>query len=132
MRVRRCRGCGSQNVKCRHKMNIVERRVGDITIIDLQGNIMFEDGDLELRGAVTRVLDAGHKKVILNMAEVPYMDSAGLSELVRTFVAINKRGGRMALLDLTRKVNDLLTIAKLLTVFETFDSEAEAVKGFSS
>lgn len=113
-------------------MNIVERRVGDITIIDLQGNIMFEDGDLELRGAVTRVLDAGHKKVILNMAEVPYMDSAGLSELVRTFVAINKRGGRMALLDLTRKVNDLLTIAKLLTVFETFDSEAEAVKGFSS
>ncbi len=126
------RGCGSQNVKCRHKMNIVERRVGDITIIDLQGNIMFEDGDLELRGAVTRVLDAGRKKVILNMAEVPYMDSAGLSELVRTFVAINKRGGRMALLDLTRKVNDLLTIAKLLTVFETFDSEAEAVKGFSS
>jgi anti-sigma B factor antagonist len=113
-------------------MNIVERRVGDITIIDLQGNIMFEDGDIELRGAVTRVLDAGHKKVILNMAEVPYMDSAGLSELVRTFVAINKRGGRMALLDLTRKVNDLLTIAKLLTVFETFDSEAEAVKGFSS
>jgi anti-sigma B factor antagonist len=66
------------------------------------------------------------------MAEVPYMDSAGLSELVRTFVAINKRGGRMALLDLTRKVNDLLTIAKLLTVFETFDSEAEAVKGFGS
>lgn len=113
-------------------MNIVERRVGDITIIDLQGNIMFEDGDLELRAAVARVLDAGHKKVILNMAEVPYMDSAGLSELVRTFVAINKRGGRMALLDLTRKVNDLLTIAKLLTVFETFDSEAEAVKGFSS
>ena len=113
-------------------MNIVERRVGDITIIDLQGNIMFEDGDLDLRGAITRVLDAGAEKVILNMAEVPYMDSAGLSELVRTFVAINKRGGRMALLDLTRKVNDLLTIAKLLTVFETFDSEAEAVKGFSS
>ena len=113
-------------------MNIVERRVGDITIIDLQGNIMFEDGDLELRGAITSVLDAGAKKVILNMAEVPYMDSAGLSELVRTFVAINKRGGRMALLDLTRKVNDLLTIAKLLTVFETFDSEAEAVKSFSS
>ena len=113
-------------------MNIVERRVGDITIIDLQGNIMFEDGDLELRGAITSVLDAGAKKVILNMAEVPYMDSAGLSELVRTFVAINKRGGRMALLDLTRKVNDLLTIAKLLTVFDTFDSEVEAVKSFRS
>lgn len=112
-------------------MNIVERQVGDITIIDVQGNIMFEDGDLEVRAAIARALDAGRKKLILNMAEVPYMDSAGLSELVRTFVAINKRGGRMALLDLTRKVNDLLTIAKLLTVFETFDSEAEAVKSFT-
>ncbi len=125
---------GLRVAKCKMppQMNIVERRVGDITIIDLQGNIMFEDGDLEVRGAISRALDAGRKKLILNMAEVPYMDSAGLSELVRTFVAINKRGGRMALLDLTRKVNDLLTIAKLLTVFETFDSEAEAVKGFSS
>jgi len=113
-------------------MNIVERQVGDIAIIDLQGNIMFEEGDLEVRAAVTRVLDAGRKKVILNMAEVPYMDSAGLSELVRCYVAINKRGGKLALLDLTRKVNDLLTIAKLLTVFETFDSEAEAVKSFNS
>jgi len=114
------------------QMNIVERQSGDITIIDLQGNIMFEDGDLELRTAVGRVLDGGRKKVILNMAEVPYMDSAGLSELVRSYVAINKRGGRIALLDLTRKVNDLLTIAKLLSVFETFDSEAEAVKSLSS
>jgi anti-sigma B factor antagonist len=113
-------------------MNIVERQVGDITIIDLQGNIMFEDGDLELRAAVGRALEAGRKKLLLNMAEVPYMDSAGLSELVRCYVAINKRGGRMALLDLTRKVNDLLTIAKLLTVFETFDSEAEAIKSFGT
>jgi anti-sigma B factor antagonist len=113
-------------------MNIVQRQAGDITIIDLQGNIMFEDGDLDLRAAVGEALAAGRRKVILNMAEVPYMDSAGLSELVRSFVAIKKRGGRMGLLDLTRKVNDLLTIAKLLTVFETFDSEAEAVKGFGS
>ena len=111
-------------------MNIAERQVGDITIIDLQGNIMFEDGDQELRGAIARALEAGRKKLILNMAEVPYLDSAGLSELVRSFVAINKRGGRMVLLDLTRKVDDLLTIAKLFTVFETFDSEAEAIKSF--
>ncbi len=114
------------------QMNIVLRQVGDITIIDLQGNIMFEDGDLELRTAVARALESGGKKLLLNMAEVPYMDSAGLSELVRCFVAIGKRGGRLGLFDLTRKVNDLLTIAKLLTVFETFDSEAEAVKSFGS
>jgi anti-sigma B factor antagonist len=109
-------------------MNIAHRRIDDVAIIDLQGNIMSEDGDLELRAAVASVLESGATKVVLNMAEVPYVDSAGLSELVRSFVAISKRGGRMAMIDLTRKVNDLLTIAKLLTVFETFESEAEAVR----
>jgi anti-sigma B factor antagonist len=111
-------------------MNIAHRRTNDIAIIDLQGNIMSEDGDLELRAAVASVLESGVKKVILNMGEVPYLDSAGLSEVVRSFVAINKRGGRMALIDLTRKVNDLLTVAKLLTIFETFESEADAVRSF--
>jgi anti-sigma B factor antagonist len=113
-------------------MNIAERRIGDITIIDLQGNIMFEDGDLELRGAVARVLEAGGTKVILNMGEVPYLDSAGLSELVRSFVAVNKRGGKMVLIDLTRKVQDLLTISKLLTIFETFDSEEAAIRSLET
>lgn len=111
-------------------MNIAERQVGDITIIDLQGNIMFEDGDQELRGAVCRALESGHKSIVLNMGEVPYMDSAGLSELVRSYVAVGKRGGRIVLVDLTKKVNDLLTIAKLLTVFETYDSEADALASF--
>lgn len=111
-------------------MNIAQRQVKDITIIDLQGNIMFEDGDQELRGVIARALESGRTSLVLNMAEVPYMDSAGLSELVRSFVAVSKRGGRLALFDLTRKVHDLLTIAKLLTVFETFDSEADALASF--
>jgi anti-sigma B factor antagonist len=111
-------------------MNIAERQVGDITIIDLQGNILYEDGDSELRDAVARAIGAGRMKLILNMAEVPYVDSAGLSELVRSFVKFNNRGGKLRLLDVTRKVQDLLTISKLLTVFETFDSEAEALKSF--
>ncbi len=113
-------------------MNIGQRRVGDITIIDLQGNIMFEDGDVELRGAVASVLESGGKKIVLNMGEVPYLDSAGLSELVRSFVAVNKRGGRVVLFDLTRKVHDLLSIAKLLTIFETFESEAEALRSLEA
>ncbi len=113
-------------------MNIAERRSGDITILDLQGKIMFEDGDQELRTAAGRVLESGCKYLILNMGEVPYMDSAGLSELVRCYVAIHKRGGRIALVDLTRKVNDLLTIAKLLTIFETYETEAAAISSFSS
>ena len=113
-------------------MNIGQRKIGEITILDLQGNIMFEDGDLELRGAVAAVVEAGGKKVVLNMGEVPYLDSAGLSELVRSFVAVNKRGGRLVLFDLTRKVHDLLSIAKLLTIFETFDSEADAIRSLQA
>ena len=113
----------------RGSMNIAQRKIGDITIIDLQGNIMSEDGDQELRAALASVLEGGGVKVILNMGEVPYVDSAGLSELVRSYVAVSKRGGRMALIDLTRKVNDLFTVAKLLTIFETFESEADAIKG---
>jgi|CXWL01.1.fsa_nt_gi anti-sigma B factor antagonist len=113
-------------------MNIAERQVGDITIIELQGNIMFEDGDQELRGAIAQALESGHKFLVLNMGEVPYMDSAGLSELVRSYVAVGKRGGKIVLVDLTRKVQDLLTIAKLLTVFETFDSEAAALASFNA
>jgi len=113
-------------------MNIAERQVGDITIIDLQGSILFEDGDQELRAVVTRLLESGRGKLVLNMSEVPYLDSAGLSEIVRSFVAVKKRGGRMVLMELTRKVNDLLTIANLLTIFETFDSEAEALQSFAA
>ena len=113
-------------------MNIGQRKIGDVTILDLQGNIMFEDGDLELRGAIGSALETGGKKVILNMGEVPYLDSAGLSELVRSFVAVNKRGGRLVLFYLTRKVHDLLSIAKLLTILETFDSEADAIEGLET
>ena len=105
---------------------------GDVTIIDLQGSILFEDGDLEFRNAVASSLESGRQKLIINMAEVPYVDSAGLSELVRGFVAVNKRGGRMVLLDLTRKVADLLTVAKLFTIFEAFESEEDAIGSLGS
>lgn len=111
-------------------MNIAERQVGDITVIDVQGNILFEDGDQELRASVSRALESGREKLVLNMAEVPYVDSAGLSEIVRSFVAVKKRGGRMVMMELTRKVNDLFTIANLLTILETYDSETEALASF--
>ena len=113
-------------------MNIVERKEGDVTVLSLQGSITFEEGDQEFRSAIERVLASGSLKVIVNMAEVPYLDSAGLSELVRSFVAVQKRGGRLVLLDLTRKVNDLLTVAKLFTVFEAYESEAQALASFAS
>ncbi len=74
----------------------------------------------------------GHKKVVLNLAEVPYIDSAGLGEIVRTYTTVSRQGGSLKLLHLTKRITDLLSITKLLTVFETFDSENEAVQSFSA
>lgn len=111
-------------------MKIGERRVGDITILDVQGKIQFGDGDDLFREAVNRVVEASGLKLVVNLAEVPYVDSAGISELVRTYVTLSKRGGQMKLVHLTRRVHELLTVTRLLTVFQTFDSEAEAMDSF--
>lgn len=109
-------------------MSISERPLGDITVLDIRGHIMYEDGDQDLRDAMARTLQSGRRKVILNMAEVPYVDSAGLSELVRAYVAIKKAGGRVVLLDVGRKVHDVLTIANLLRIFKVVESEEEAIQ----
>jgi anti-sigma B factor antagonist len=111
-------------------MKIVERQVGDVLILDLHGKIMIGEGDDALREAVTRLVDGGHTRIVLNLAEVPYVDSAGLGEIVRCYTTVSRKGGRLKLLNLTKKIQDLLAITKLLTVFETYDTEDEAVKSF--
>src|SRR4026209_2747284 len=109
-------------------MKIVERQVGDVVILDLHGKILIGEGDDALRDAVTRLVDSGQKKILLNLADVPYVDSAGLGEIVRTYTTVSRQGGSLKLLNLTKRISDLLAITKLLTVFETFDSEPEAIK----
>ena len=111
-------------------MKIVERQVGDVVILDLHGKILIGEGDDALRDAVTRLGDGGKTKILLNLADVPYVDSAGLGEIVRCYTTVSKKGGKLKLLNLTAKIRDLLAITKLLTVFETSDSEADAVKSF--
>lgn len=111
-------------------MKITTRQEGDITLLDVEGRIMFGDGEEEFRDAVTRGIEAGQLRLIINMGEVPYVDSAGISQLVRTFVALNKRGGRMTMVGLTRRVRDLLTMTRLLTIMEAFESESEAIASF--
>lgn len=111
-------------------MKIVERQVGDVLILDLQGKIMIGEGDDALREAVTRLVDGGRTRIVLNLAEVPYVDSAGLGEIVRCYTTVSRKGGRLKLLNLTKKIKDLLAITKLLTVFETYETEDEAVKSF--
>ncbi len=111
-------------------MKITERLVGDVTIIDVQGRIMFGDGEEEFKDAISRVIESGRVRLLINMAEVPHVDSVGINQVVRTYVSTRKRGGQMKLLKLSKRVRELLAITRLLTVFEAFESEEEAVASF--
>jgi anti-sigma B factor antagonist len=113
-------------------MQIDERMVGDVVMLDLKGKITLGEGDELLKDKVNSLVNQGHKKIVLNLADVPYIDSAGLGEVVRTYTTVSRQGGSLKLLNLTKRITDLLSITKLLTVFETFDSENEAVRSFSA
>ena len=112
-------------------MQIEQRAVGDVTVLDLKGRVTLGEGDELLKDKVNSLLNQGLKKIVLNLADVPYIDSAGLGEIVRTYTTVSKQGGTLKLLNLTKRITDLLSITKLLTVFETFDNENEAVRSFS-
>jgi anti-sigma B factor antagonist len=109
------------------ELNISERQAGDVTVLDMSGKITIGEGSIALRSAVRRLLEEGRKKILLNLAQVGYIDSSGIGELVSSYTAINKDGGQLKLLNLTQKLQDLLTITKLLTVFDVYDDEAKAV-----
>jgi anti-sigma B factor antagonist len=113
-------------------MEIAERKVSDVTILDLTGKMTLGEGDEFLRQAISNLLASGSKKIVLNLEGVPYIDSAGLGEVVRTHTTVSKQGGSLKLLNLTKRIEDLLSITKLLTVFDTYDSEADAIKSFSA
>jgi anti-sigma B factor antagonist len=113
-------------------MQIEERSVGDVKVLDLKGKITLGEGDELLKDKVNSLVNQGSKKIILNLAEVPYIDSAGLGEIVRTYTTVSRQGGSLKLLHLTKRITDLLSITKLLTVFETFESENDAVRSFSA
>lgn len=113
-------------------MEIVERTVSDVTVLDLKGKMTLGEGDELLKDKINSLLVGGKKKLVLNLGDVPYIDSAGLGEIVRTYTTVSRQGGSLKLLNLTKRIEDLLSITKLLTVFETFDTEAEAIQSFGS
>ena len=112
------------------EFNIEERQAGDVTVLDMKGKITIGEGSVALRTAVRRMLEEGKKKILLNLAGVGYIDSSGIGELVSSYTAINKENGSLKLLNLTQKLQDLLTITKLLTVFDVYESEDEAMSSF--
>jgi len=111
-------------------MQIEERSVGDVTILDLKGKMTLGEGDELLKDKINSLIHQGQRKLLLNLEGVPYIDSAGLGEIVRTYTTVSRQGGSLKLVNLTKRITDLLSITKLLTVFETFDSEQEAIASF--
>ena len=112
-------------------MQIEERVVNGVTILDLKGKMTLGEGDELLKDKIASLVSQGKKKILLNLEAVPYIDSAGLGEIVRTYTSISRQGGRLKLLNVSKRIQDLLAITKLLTVFETYESEPEAVKSFA-
>jgi anti-sigma B factor antagonist len=111
-------------------MDLSTREVSHVTIVDLSGRITLGDETGELRDAVRKLIAAGKKKIILNLAQVDYIDSSGVGELVSSFTAVRNAGGELKLLNLTRKVQDILNVTKLYTVFDVKEDEFNAVKSF--
>jgi len=112
------------------QLEIRERTVGDITVLDLIGKITIGDGSVQLRDAVNNLLEAGRNRIVLNLGGVTYVDSSGIGELVSRFTTTKGTDGKLKLLNLPKKIKDLLMITKLLTVFEIHEDEQAAIESF--
>lgn len=113
-------------------MEIQERTVQGVVVLDLTGKLTIGEGDELLKERIGNLVQQGHRHLLLNLEGVPYVDSAGLGEIVRTYTTVSRQGGKLKLVNLTKRITDLLAITKLLTVFDTYESEDEAVKSFSA
>lgn len=112
-------------------MQIDERIVDDVTILDLKGKMTLGEGDELLKDKINSLSSQGHKKLVLNLEGVPYIDSAGLGEIVRTYTSVSRQGGKLKLLNVSKRIYDLLVITKLVTIFDSYEDEQEAVRSFS-
>ena len=111
-------------------MKTSTRQIDGISIVDCSGRITLGEGSVILRDAVRELLSKGNKKILLNLGDVSYIDSSGIGELVSAFTTVRNQGGELKLLNLTKKVHDLLQITKLYTVFDVREDEANAIKSF--
>src|SRR5215475_12179499 len=114
-------------------MTISERTIGDVVVVDVVGKITLGDGgDTMFKDKMRSLVQQGQRKLLLNLADVAYVDSAGLGAIVQSYTTVTNQGGGLKLVNTTKRIKDLLAITKLLTVFDTFDSEAEAVTSYST
>ena len=113
-------------------MKASTRQTGSVTVVDLSGQIKLGEGSSLLRDTVKDLLGKGHKKILLNLGDVNYIDSTGIGELVSAFTSVRNQGGELKLLHLTKKVHDVLQITKLYTVFHVLDDETAAIAAFNN
>ena len=111
------------------ELELKERQAGDVTILDMKGAVRIGDGAKALREIVRSLVDEGKKKILLNLEGVNKMDSSGLGELIASYTTVNTAGGQLKLLN-TDNIRDLLVMTKLVTVFDAYDNEAEALESF--
>jgi anti-sigma B factor antagonist len=111
-------------------MKVATRQVDGVTILDLSGRITLGEGSVTLRDAVHDLLTKGSRKILLNLGDISYIDSSGIGEMVSAFTSVRNAGGELKLLNLTKKVHDLLQITKLYTVFDIWDSETSAITAY--
>jgi|SRR5256714_12147105 len=112
------------------ELDLKERQAGDVTILDLSGEVRIGEGSITLRDTIRNLADQGKKKLLLNLRGVKYIDSSGIGELIANYTTVSRQGGQLKLLNLTDKIQNLLVITKLLTVFDSYNNEAEALKSF--
>ncbi len=112
------------------ELDVKQRQAGDVTILDLNGSVRMGDGAVSLRNSIRGLIEQGNKKILLNLSGVKHIDSSGIGELIANYTTLSRDGGQLKLLKLTDKIRDLLVITKLLTVFDAYDDEAEALNSF--
>ena len=112
------------------ELEVTERQAGDVTILDMSGAVRMGEGSIELRNAIRGLVDGGKKKILINLRSVKNIDSSGIGELIANYTTVSRDGGQLKLLNLTEKIQNLLVITKLLTVFDAYDNEAEALNSF--
>jgi anti-sigma B factor antagonist len=113
-------------------MKFSTRKIGDVVVVDVEGKILLGEGDVEIKRTVDNFLQKGDKNVLLNLTKVPYIDSAGLGEIIRCFTALRRSGGSFKLLSPNSRIIDLLSITNMLNVFDWYDDESTALKSFTT
>jgi anti-sigma B factor antagonist len=113
-------------------MDIKERVVDGVSVLDLSGKIVLGEGDSQIRDRIKDLLGDGQRRILLNLGNVNYIDSAGLGALISSYTTTKREGGQLKLVSLTKRIQDLLAITKLITVFDTYDDEKEALASFNS